>query len=291
VSMEVSSFMDIIFRSSHVASIGLSPNGNPTFQKEFDAVSIGIPLEFRFEAVNRANETWVLSDLDATLVVQIAGAHSKTLAVGHLTEVFQPATLPMTLPRQFQTACSSRALAEYEKFRAGGSVRFRCEVRGKISSLMYANNRGWLGEPTPVFGFVDVEFSNESWNRALRSCGASLSVLLEVPVSFSTKPDNAGLRALSDAVEAFERGGSTAWKDSIGHIRPFLEDWKKREPRVGDEPKDGSAADRNWKLLNLRDALYKCCHFWVHEEKSACTRKDALVALATFASLLDSFEA
>jgi hypothetical protein len=38
--------------------------------------------------------------------------------------------------------------------------------------------------------------------------------------------------------------------------------------------------------LNLRDALYKCCHFWVHESKDACTRKDAVMALATFASLL-----
>jgi hypothetical protein len=289
--MEVSSFMDINFRSSRVGSIGLLPNGKPTLQRGFDVISIGIPLEFRFEAVSNADEKWVLCDLIANVVVQITPTDFRTLATGHLTEVFQPATTAMTLTRSFQTCCSARALAEYEKSRAGGSVRFRCEVRGKISGLIYANNRGWLGEPTPVFGFVDVEFSNESWSNALRSCGASLSVLLAVRVPFSSKDDNAGSRALADAVEAFERGGSTAWKDSIGHIRPFLEDWKKRKPRVGDEPKDGSAADRDWKLLNLRDALYKCCHFWVHEEKSACTREDALLALATFASLLDSLGA
>ena len=118
---------------------------------------------------------------------------------------------------------------------------------------------------------------------------AITSVLVEIPIPVGDVfPLDTGLRALRDAAEAFNQGGPTAWKNSVGHIRPFVERWRSLEPLPQTEPKDGSPADRTWKLLNLRDALYKCCHFWVHESKDACTRNDAALALATFASLLRS---
>jgi hypothetical protein len=140
-----------------------------------------------------------------------------------------------------------------------------------------------------VFDLLDFEFSREKWTSALRSCRLSASVLVEVPIPvLNSENSSEGTRALHDAVEAFEHGGTTAWKDTVGHIRPFLENWKKCEPLQQEEPRDGSPADRKYKLLNLRDALHKCCHFWVHEPKAACNRNDALLALSTLALLLES---
>jgi hypothetical protein len=162
-------------------------------------------------------------------------------------------------------------------------------MRYKIHDLVAIEGRDCLSEPEFPFGVINMELPKESWNKALRSCGLSASVLVEIPLPlFDADNLDEGLRAVLDALEAFEHGGTTGWKDAVGHIRPHLEAWKKREPIPQHEPKDGSAADRAYKLLSLRDALYKCCHFWVHESKASCTRSDAVLALATFASLLNA---
>jgi hypothetical protein len=116
----------------------------------------------------------------------------------------------------------------------------------------------------------------------------SASILVEIPFPVDQAADDEALTALSNAYQAFQNGGAVAWKDCVGHIRPYLERWRRDEPTPSAEPKDGSAADRRWKQLNFRDALHKCCHFWVHESASACNQDDALLALSSFASLLKS---
>jgi hypothetical protein len=279
--------MEIAYRDRQVGSINVSRTAGPTAQKGFDLVVVGIPLDFRFEARD-AGKHWMLSDLNVDILVQQPGAANWLLGSGLHAESFMSATGPMELSRSVNVRCSPRGLAQYEVFRDGGPVRLRCEVRGKICALLTVNGANYLADPSPVFGAMDIEFSRENWTAALRSCGLSASVLVEIPLPISQagKPGD-GLNALLDAFEAFDHGGATAWKNSVGHIRPFLEEWRNHEPLLqGGEPKDGSAADRTWKLLNLRDALYKCCHFWVHESKASCTREDAQLALATFASLL-----
>jgi hypothetical protein len=193
----------------------------------------------------------------------------------------------MELARSINVHCSPRAIAQYEVFRDGGPVRLRCEVRGKICGILQLDTTLHVVNPSQVFGSMDIEFSRESWTIALRTSGLSAGVLVEIPLPIAHGAKSTyGLQALIDASEAFDHGGATAWKNTVGHIRPFLEEWKRQQPLPGPEPRDGSASDRTWKLLNLRDALYKCCHFWVHESKSACTRDDAQLALSAFAALL-----
>jgi hypothetical protein len=278
--------MEITYRDRQVGSINLSRTGGPRAQRGFDLVLVGIPVDFRFEA-REAGKQWMLSDLNVDLLVQRPDGVSWQLGSALHVESFMSATGPMELPRCINVRCSPRGLAQYEVFRDGGPVRLRCEVHGRICSLLNVSGANCHANPSPVFGSIDVEFSRESWTAALRSCGLSAAVLMEIPLPLphAGKPDD-GLHALLDAFEAFDHGGVTAWKNSVGHIRPFLEEWRNHQPLQGSEPKDGSVEDRTWKLLNLREALYKCCHFWVHESKSSCTREDALLALATFASLL-----
>jgi len=280
--------MEITYGARQIGSINPSRTGQPTTQRGFDLVVVGIPLDFRFEACESGGH-WMLCDLTVDILVRRPGGETWLLGSGSHAGMFMSSTGPLDLTTSVNIRCSPRGLAQYEVFRDSGPVRLLCEVRGKICGLLNANGANCLSNPSPIFCSMEIEWSRESWTNALSSCGLSTSVLVEIPLPLVGEgiPDD-GRNALLDAFEAFNHGGATAWKNSVGHIRPYLEAWKDQEPLSGTEPKDNSVADRTWKLLNLRDALYKCCHFWVHEPRSSCTRKDALLALATFSSLLQA---
>lgn len=287
--------MHIKISETSLGTIELSRASKPFMQRGFDVVSIGIPLQFDLRA-RIGDNTWALSDVTADLKVQGATAGDGLLGSGLLQGPFMPILERYEFCETLMIRCSPKALSQYETARNGGIVKMRCYCLGKIQRLTPGNQGGYLvSEPVRVYDYIDIEFSREDWTAALRSCGLSVSVLVEIPFPVTDSDGlDPGLQALRDAVEAFEHGGSTAWKDSIGHIRPFLENWAASEPLAAvatKEPKDGSAVDRTWKLLSLRDALFKCCHFWVHESKSACTRSDAVLALSTFASLLKTRQA
>jgi hypothetical protein len=279
--------MEIRYRDRQVGSIAFSKAQSLAMQRGFDSIEIGVPFDFRLEApVN--GKHWMLSDLSLDIFVRRPVGDNWLLASGAHKETFRSATGPLDLPRNVNARCSPRALAQYEALRDGGPVRLQSEIRGRVSGLLNLNGSDLVVNPSPVFGTVEIELSREHWTAALRKCGLSASVLVEIPIPVGEAfPLDTGLRALLDAAEAFDQGGPRAWKNSVGHIRPFIEQWRNREALPHAEPKDGSASDRRWKLLNLRDALYKCCHFWVHESRDACRRRDAVMVLATFASLLE----
>jgi hypothetical protein len=62
--------MDITYRGQCVGSITLSKTGRPTTQKGFDCVTVGIPLDFRFDAPE-AGRHWELSNLVVAILVQL----------------------------------------------------------------------------------------------------------------------------------------------------------------------------------------------------------------------------
>jgi hypothetical protein len=281
--------MDIIYRDTRVGTVdfGNDPSTFSTALKSFDIVTLGVPLQFQLEGCT-GNRRWTISSFNADLIMQVGGTQ-KLLGSGIHVGTLMPATGSNKFPVVVNIRCSPRALAQYEEARNGTSVKLRCELRGTIYGLLQLDGRECLSDPSPVYGSVDFEFPKEAWASMLRSCGLSASVFLEIPIPSTdgARLDD-GYHALLDALEAFEHGGTTAWKDSIGHIRPYLEAWGKQQPLPSAQPpKDGSDEDRQWKLLNLRDALYKCCHPLVHNRKSSCTRKDAMLILNTFACLLE----
>jgi hypothetical protein len=283
--------MDITFRQTRVGTIEFATGASaatPNAVKGFDIVTIGIPLQFYLEGCV-ANQRWVLSELNVDLRAQLPGAQNWLLGSGVHVETLVPATGTLKLPRLVSVRCSPRALLQYEASREGAPVQLRCEMRGTIYGLLQMNGRECLSDSSLVWGWIDFEFPKQTWASMLRSCELSASVFVEIPLPAAHEAQlDDGHRALLDAFEAFEHGGATAWKDSIGHVRPYLEAWSKQQPLpIAQPPKDGTNADREWKLLNLRDALYKCCHPLVHNPKSSCTRKDALLILTTFACLLD----
>jgi hypothetical protein len=283
--------MEITYRHTHVGTIEFALDNSaatPFAQKGFDVVTLGIPFQFHLEGCE-PTQRWALPNLKADLLARLPGAQNLLLGSGLHLEVFLPATGTLKLPRLMNVLCSPRGLLQYEASRDGAAVQFRCELRGSIYGLLHVNGKEVLADPHPVYGCVDFEFPKAVWASLLRSCDLSTSVFVEIPLPSDPAAHlDDGYRALLDAFEAFEHGGATAWKDSVGHIRPYLESWSKQQPLPNTPPpKDGSSADREWKLLSLRDALYKCCHPLVHSPKSSCTRKDALLILNTFACLLE----
>jgi hypothetical protein len=181
-------------------------------------------------------------------------------------------------------------MAEFERMRDGNNVSLRLKFTGTFHELEPGSaHRRMLCEPTYLSAQEDFEVPQDTWTAALRSVGLSASILIEIPFPIDGRTPDEAMEALLSALSSFENGGTTAWKDSVGHLRPFLEKWAKTERTPQQEPRDGSALDRQWKLLNARDALYKCCHLWVHEAAAQCGRNDALFALTSFAGLLKSY--
>ena len=281
--------MDITYQGTRVGTVefGNDPSTTPSALKSFDLITLGIPLQFQLEGCP-ANRRWTIPSLTLDLLAQ-QPTGQKLLGTGIHVGNLMPAKGTNRFPVLVSVRCSPRALVQYDAARNGTSVKFRIELRGTIYGLFALNGRECLSDPSLVYGSIDFEFPKETWASMMRSCGLSASVFIEIPMPLVAGPQvNEGPRALLDAFEAFEHGGTTAWKDSVGHIRPYLETWCKRQPLPSAQPpKDGSDADREWKLLNLRDALYKYCHLLVHNPKSACTRKDAMLVLNTFACLLE----
>lgn len=283
--------MDIVYRSTQVGTIEFAVDANamkPAAVKGFNIITLQIPLLFDLEAA-AANRRWTLSHLKVALRAQLPNAQNWLLGSGVHVATVMPATGTLRYPGLVEIYCSPQSLAHYETVRDGTPVHLRCELSGTIYGLLRADQREYLADPEPLNGRIDFEFPRETWASMLRSCGLSASVLAEIPLPSTDRSKlNEGHRALLDAFESFERGGSTAWKDSVGHIRSYLEKWIKQHPLPPTQPPtNGSDADREWKLLSLRGALHKCCHLWVHNPKSSCTRKDALLILSTFACLLE----
>jgi hypothetical protein len=283
--------MDINFRSRGVATIRFKADGQITAKRGFDAVTLNLPFEVAIEA-EPSGSTWQADGITAELYGTASGGRETLLATGTMPTALESRVTAFSLEHPAILRCSPKAIAEYEGFRAGGATEMRIKFFLNVHSLIPGpDHRRMLCQTQTVWAQETFLIDKVKWITALKATGLSASVLVEIPFPLVSNPGDDGLIALNDAAASFGSGGSVAWKDSVGHIRPYLETWKKTEPLPATDPKDGSAADRRWKLLNCRDALYKCCHFWVHESASATTREDALFALSTFAALLKAYRA
>jgi hypothetical protein len=279
--------MNIDFGQRTVATLRLQVEGQISAWKEFDCVTLQIPI--RTEIYAEPTSTWLCQNIALELFGVQPGGSERLICAGPMNEVLEPRRGHYAFDRQVPFRCTPNAIAEYENLRSGNPVMFRLKFRGQIHELQAGTeHRKMLCEPLNVWGQEDVVADKAKWIAALRSAGLSVSVLFEVPLPVTGEIQDEALIALKSAFSSFENGGTTAWKDSVGHLRAFLEKWKKAQSNTSPETKDGSAADREWKLLNLRDGLLKCCHFWMHEAASECGRDDALLILSTFAALLKS---
>jgi len=287
--------MDISLRHTILGSIEFDSSARIELRRGFDVCSLLIPIRRRFEASTRAHQL-LLADLAGELMVSVGDKDRSLLGSGRMKPPDLRSATTMSESRHpIEIRCSPRALAQFEEARTGAEVRFRLQLVGNLHEVIgmdceeVKRGREVLSAPEVQSGFVEVEVPRETWGALLRSVGLSAPLLLELP---TLDLGGSAQQALTNALNSFESGRAGAWKDAVGHIRPYLEKWRQREPLPSRKPpEDGSDTDHKYKLLNLRDALYKCCCLWVHESAETCARPQALLIITTFVGLLQAHSA
>jgi len=216
-----------------------------TMSRGFDHVTINLHLKRRFEA--NKGKTVMVADIAASLSGSTRSNGSAVIGYGEANGFSTSAPGTHSTPMIVAIRCSPRAIAEFERERGGGPVKLHCHLSGMSYELIPLPGavQGALADPQQLSGSIAINVPKETWTTALRACRLSASVLIEIPfpIGDQSKLDE-GLQAVVDAFEAYEHGGTTAWKNTVGHIRTHLEKWKDAEPRIGNEPKDGSPLDR-----------------------------------------------
>jgi hypothetical protein len=151
-------------------------------------------------------------------------------------------------------------LATFEKIREGNVPRLEIDLRGEFCYLLSGAHRyyGVRTEPIRFFlrdgGNVRVSYPREVWNKMLQNLGVAENVLVEVPLPGNPSGDwDPVWRALVDARNYFEQGGSTGWKGCVASVRLALEKWRDIEV---EDPGPGfvrpSAADREARTKKQR---------------------------------------
>jgi len=187
------------------------------------------------------------------------------------------------------------ALAACERVRDGKDPRFYVEVNGELCFLIPAltGNNLIRSAPSPMPGQTTIKYPAATWVRMLRKLGVAENVLVEVPLPTSPPaPWDEVWRALVEARDAFEHGGSTGWKATVSSVRLALEKWQSIEPEDhGPGWKAPDVADRRTRttrqrLDNLRWHLLQCAHQGPHTAAESWSRDDALLMFASLSALL-----
>jgi hypothetical protein len=189
-------------------------------------------------------------------------------------------------------------LAFYEKLRAGGIVQFDIELSGELSFLIPGAHPQHMlrTEPHRLFdhkGSTTVVYQRERWIKLVQNLGIAQNILVEIPVPGRVPQSwEAIWKGLSDAREALDQGGSTAWKACGTGVRLALEAWHTIEkedlgpgwkPPTMQERKDRTKEQR---LDNLRWHLYEIAHLSAHTPAEEWARDDAILLIATCSALL-----
>jgi hypothetical protein len=142
-------------------------------------------------------------------------------------------------------------------------------------------------------GYIEVSYPREVWIKMIRNLGVAENVLIEIPLPLSPKGQwDPVWKALVDARNAFEQGGSTGWKGCVTSVRLALEKWRKVDPeKPGPGWQPPKVADREaWtktqRLDALRWYLMQTAHLGAHTGADEWSRDDALLLLSTLSALL-----
>lgn len=146
------------------------------------------------------------------------------------------------------------SLALFEKIRDGGTPKIQLSMHGEYYYSVDVNRPKTPRIRTESKTFwlnYNIEISKDLWIDRLRKIDFLENVLIEIPLPTSpASPWDEVWKALVDARNAFEKGGTTAWKDSIVSCRLALEKWQKIEKEdMGAGWKSPSPADRQLRLF------------------------------------------
>jgi hypothetical protein len=142
-------------------------------------------------------------------------------------------------------------------------------------------------------GFIEVAYPREVWIAMIRKLGIAENVFLEVPLPPSpADPWTAVWKALVDARNAFEKGGTTGWQGTVTSVRLALEKWRAIEPEnqgagwVSPSRQDRESRTKKQRLDALRWHLMQTAHLGPHTGADEWSRDDAVLMLSTVSALL-----
>lgn len=187
-------------------------------------------------------------------------------------------------------------LALFEKIREGKTPKISISLHGELSYLLKVDNLQRLrlrSESKSFWLNPTIEFPKEIWIEQLKAMGTLENILIEVPLpSTPPSPWDEVWKALLEARQSFEQGGTTAWKNCIVSTRLALEKWQKIEKEdMGAGWKAPSVIDRQartkeQRLDNIRWHILQYAHYSAHSHADNWTRDDALLMLTTLCALL-----
>jgi len=188
------------------------------------------------------------------------------------------------------------ALAIYERIRSNKEPQFSVKVKGKIQRLLKMQGSGLQVATSPAEIFqaeTTITYSRDSWVSTLRQIGFQDCVIVEIPYpSDSPHQWEPVWNALRDARNAFDKGGSTACKDSATSVRLALERWRDIEKEdMGPGWKPPSREEResrttSQRIDNIRWHLMQLAHESAHTGAENWTRDEALLLVCGLSALI-----
>lgn len=188
------------------------------------------------------------------------------------------------------------SLAYFEKFRDGDVPKFNLSVRGELYYVLETGREKTPQIKTESRDFwlsSNIEIAKDIWINRLRRINFLENILIEIPLPSSPmSPWDDVWKALVEARDAFEKGGSTGWKHCIVSCRLALEKWQKIEPEdkgpgwVSPSSPDRQARTKSQRLDNIRWHLLQLAHHSAHSHADDWKREDALIVLSTLSALL-----
>jgi hypothetical protein len=187
------------------------------------------------------------------------------------------------------------AMALYERIRDGRPAMLRFQLTGELCFVLDVNGFTSRFRSEPIWigghGTKDVTYKPEAWKKVLDDLGVAQVILLEVPLPASPPTGWDKLwKHVRDAVDSFEQGGTTGWKNCVASLREAMTEWQKVEPEnLGNfQPR---VTDRNtWTLRQRIDSLRwlvrEVAHLGPHKPADEWTRDEALLVLSTLAALI-----
>ena len=272
--------------------IGGTPVGCITFDKSPDRLianrtatgfNLGIPAIVELEYTNKSKPCPMLSNLCGTISVDMESGAEMELGIikddwwyiGGKSESAKLVWSGLVY-----------ALTKYEIIRDGKSPVLKIKFHGEACWLLPNIDKTCLIRSGP-YNFSDkvqITYPKEVWIKMLRGLQVAENILVEIPLPNSPPtPWDVVWKALMEARDAFEQGGTTGWKTCGAAVRRALEKWVQIEDKEpGWKPPDKEERENRTKrqrLDILRWHLLQLAHLAVHSSADEWSRDDALLML------------
>ena len=189
-----------------------------------------------------------------------------------------------------QLSLNTASMEAIERLRGGTEPKFRIVFRG--SALVYNQKaQAWdTCRLEVVPDAFELRVSRDLWIQQIRNVSPMGSVLVEIPLAVERiAPWDAVWQEADKAAASLAQGGEAGWESCVMKVRLALERMIAIDEAPGQQQK-GRDQNQFQRRREIAKALHIYCSLWVHvdNEKTVCTRADAVLALSTLCALLSS---